>query len=149
MDVKHHVYLPVPNPEVERLEQVACSQLHRPFALAPPELAQAPKLGEGEGRGEEEEDGEGKGVGVGGVASASYATNEWWADCPQRQVNAGDGSRAAAVPRDGRLAMASKGDSAQLLPWPLLHLAACDTYRCSVCSTGRQRRKVFEGSDWQ
>ena len=66
------------------------------------------------------------GVGVGGVASASYATNEWWADCPQRQVNAGDGSRAAAVPRDGRLAMASKGDSAQLLPWPLLHLAACD-----------------------
>ena len=65
-------------------------------------------------------------MGVGGVASTSYATNEWWADCPQRQVNAGDGSRAAAVPRDGRLAMASKGDSAQLLPWPLLHLAACD-----------------------
>ena len=163
VDVKHHVYLPVPNPEVEHLEQLACSQLHRPFPLAPPELAQALKLEEGEGRGGGRE---GEGEGGGGVASASYATNELWADCPQRQVNAGDGSRAAAVPRDGKLAMASKGDFAQLPPWPLLHLAACDaskesekdalalirTAAVSVLQGGRDSnspRKVFEGSDWQ
>ena len=81
-------------------------------------------------------------------------------------MNAGDGSRAAAVPRDGRLAMASKGDSAQLPPWPLFHLAACDaskesekdvlalirTAAVSVLQGGRDSnspRKVFEGSDWQ
>ena len=62
--------------------------------------------------------------------------------------------------------MASKGDFAQLPPWPLLHLAACDaskgsekdalalirTAAVSVAQGGRDSnspRKVFEGSDWQ